>query len=124
MLPQQNMPGIWLAVVFMAVATAGLGACTPWPGLATGGLAERHATDWGPLRTLQERYDTVLKAGADRLAAGRMEEAHLLLIRAQREHEGALVEDADVTLAKAEGVIAGIEHDVGKRARQRRQARN
>ena len=118
-------PGTWLVLFALIVATAGLEACTPWPGLATGGLAERHQSDWRALLDLEARYDAVQLAGADRFAAGAMVEARLLLTRAQREYEGGLLEDSNHTLTQADSLIASIEHDMTKkRASLRGPARN
>ena len=116
--------GNWRVVLAMFVATAGLEACTPWPGPATGGLAERRQTDWRPLLNLEARYNAVQLAGADRFAAGAMVEARLLLTRAQREYEGGLLEDSNLTLTQAERLIALIEDDMShKRASLRRPPR-
>ena len=109
-----------LVVAVVLVTGAGLSACTPWPGPATGGFAERFRTTWPALQMLEDRYADAGRAGGARLQPARMDEAYLLLIRAQREFEGGLVEDANLSLSKADIVISGIERDL----RPRRHARN
>lgn len=124
MFHQSNRPIYWLAVLAFAIATAGLEGCTAWPGPATGGLAERKPTQWPALRSLEQRHDAAVRAGGDRFAAGRMAELRLLITRAQREEEGGLLADADVSLAKADRLLAAIERDLntnhsGNRSRPR-----
>jgi hypothetical protein len=101
-----------LVIALVLVTGAGLTACTPWPGPATGGFAERYRTNWPALQVLEDRYVSAGRAGGVRFAAGRMDEAHLLLIRAQREFEGGLIEDANLSIAKADTVISAIERDL------------
>ena len=115
MVPYMRLANVWL---FLAVTgVTALGGCTPWPGPASGGWAERFATDWVALRELQDRYHSAQRSGGDRFAAGQMVEAHLLIIRAQREHEGGLGEDSNLTLAQADRVMTKIEHELrAKRA--------
>ena len=120
-----SWPRHLVVVLVLAVATSGLEACTPWPGAATGGFAERYRTDWAPLRIVDGRYNSALQAGANRYAAGRMVDVRLLLTRAQREHEGGLLADSDVTLAKADRAMSAIERDVNiRRTVSRRDPRN
>ena len=120
MLTQAKQVGCWLVVWALVASTAGLQACAPWPGMATGGLAERHLTDWPELARLQQRYNAAAVAGADRFQAGKLDVAHLLLIRAQREDEGGLFEDSKLTLTKADSVITEIERDLSKLRASRR----
>ena len=101
------------AVLAFLVIT-GLQACTPWPGPATGGFAERHPTDWPPLIALEHRYNGAVQAGAERWTAGPIVDARLLLTRAQREYEGGLIEDADLTLSKADGLLTFIERELSR----------
>jgi type IV pilus biogenesis protein CpaD/CtpE len=116
MQPKFKAPGgIWLVSFVVVAATTALGGCTPWPTYATGGLAERYQTAWAPLAGLERRYDAALRAGGDRFAASRMIDTQLLLARAQREHEGGLIEDANLTLTKADGLLRNIEHDLQAR---------
>ena len=103
-----------LSVLAFLVLIAGLQACTPWPGPATGGLAERHPTEWPPLITLEHRYNGAIRAGAERWTAGPIVDARLLLTRAQREHEGGLIDDADLTLAKADVMLTFIERELSR----------
>ncbi len=91
---------------------AGLGGCTPWPDYATGGLAERHATDSAAIVLLENRYETLVTAGGLRLAAGRMTDASLLLVRARREHAAGLLEDAERSTWQVESMLASIERDI------------
>ena len=106
-------PGNWLAVSALVVATVGLEACTAWPGPATGGYAERRPTQWAALLSVQQRHDAAVRAGAQRFAAGRIVELRLLITRAQRENEGGLLADADVTLERADRLMSLIERDLG-----------
>jgi hypothetical protein len=104
-------------LMVMLVAVAGLAGCTPWPMEASGGLAERHATQWGAALQMDDRYQRLFNGGAVSWAPSRMMDARILLARARREHTGELDADAEATLRLADGVLVTLEHDMEKRSR-------
>lgn len=114
--------GLWLrgpgVRLLLAVAAAGLGACTPWPEYATGGMAERHPTTSPAILVLEERCEAVGRAGGDRFLPGRMTDTRLLLQRARREVAGELTADSDQTLLRAEMLLSAIERDLASRRRR------
>ena len=114
-MPRTSTPSKLLsrrAVLAVAAAGAFLAGCAPWPGEATGGLAERHPSDWVQGRQIEERYMTLANAGADMRMPARMGEARELLIRARREHAGGLIKDAAYTLGAVDTMLSSIEHDM------------
>ncbi len=105
------------ALLWVVIATlVGLSGCTPWPMEASGGLAERHPTNWGAALQLDDRYQRLFNEGAVSWAPARMMEARILLARARREHTGELFDDAEATLRLAHGILTSLEHDTAKRA--------
>lgn len=88
------------------------GGCAPWPGEATGGLAERHPTDWSAGTAMEERFVALLKAGADARMPARMLDARDLMIRARREYAGGLVKDAERTLGAVDVMLSSIEREM------------
>lgn len=108
------------AAVLAMLMLPALAGCTPWPEYGTGGLAERQPTESAAVVLLDNRYQALVAAGALRLAAGRMTEANLMLVRARREFAAGLFEDSDHSLAKADAIIASLERDIRpQRARPR-----
>jgi hypothetical protein len=93
-----------------------LSGCTPWPMQATGGLAERHALDWGAALQMDDRYQRLFHAGVVSWAPSRMMDARILLARARREHTGDLIDDAEASLRLADGILTTLEHDLAKRS--------
>jgi hypothetical protein len=111
-----------LIVVALAAVTM-LTACTPWPMQATGGLAERHALEWGAALQMDDRYQRLFHGGAVSWAPSRMMDARILLARARREHTGDLIDDAEASLRLADGILTTLEHDMAKRSQPQAKAR-
>lgn len=61
---------------------------------------------------MEQRYLDLMRAGANEFAAGRMDEARILMTRALREHEGGLPIEAELTRERAERILATIENDM------------
>lgn len=100
-----------------------LPGCTPWPVSGSGGLAERHPVMWPDALVVQDRCLEVLRRGGREIAAGRMDEIRILLVRAVREYEGGLEVEAQLTLARADLILSGVERDL-RRARPTDRARS
>lgn len=109
---RQILTGTSLA--FAVTLTLALAGCTPWPDYANGGMAERHAVGWRPVRSAQQRHDALVNAGAERFFPARMVDVRNLINRAMREHEGGLLRDADLTIFRAEELIFLVEADMQK----------
>lgn len=104
---------IALAFAFCApLPLAGLGGCVPWPGYATGGLAERHPTESPEIVLLESRYEALAEAGAMQSSAARMTETNLMLMRARREFAAGLVEDAQHSAMQVDAMLAVMERDI------------
>ncbi|WP_284179831.1 hypothetical protein [Rhabdaerophilum sp. SD176] len=83
------MPRLAILVLIAGLA----GGCATWPEPGTGGFAERRPVEDPGLQGLTMRYETLRQRGAERWAAGLADEARLLLIRAQRNHQAGLADD-------------------------------
>jgi hypothetical protein len=121
---QHKRPGVLTNLVVVLACALMLGACTPWPEYATGGLAERHPTAWAPMLALQGRYNALTDIGTERFYPARLVEIRNLINRAMREREGGLAADAEFTLTRAAELVSLAENDMrklkpGSRSRQR-----
>ncbi|MEQ1696021.1 MAG: hypothetical protein ABL901_09310 [Hyphomicrobiaceae bacterium] len=121
---QANVPQPVVRAAVVIALTMMLAGCTPWPEYASGGLAERHYTGWGPVLHLRDRYHALTLSGADRFYPGRLVDVRNLINRATREHEGGLPDDAMLSVARAGELLSLVEADMrkqmsGGRPRQR-----
>jgi hypothetical protein len=71
--------------------------CTPWPGRAEGGLAERYDIENPISAELRARYEAVVARGAAQRTPARLLEVKGVIIRAHREWAGGLHIDAERT---------------------------
>ncbi|MCZ8183943.1 MAG: hypothetical protein O9322_13295 [Beijerinckiaceae bacterium] len=96
-----------LAILVLVASLAG--GCATWPEAGTGGFAERRAVEDPGLQGLTTRYESLRHRGAERWAAGLADEARLLLIRAQRNHQAGLIDDLADDRLRLARVLDAIE---------------
>jgi hypothetical protein len=96
-----------LAILLLVASLAG--GCATWPEPGTGGFAERRPVEDPGLQGLTARYEGLRQRGAERWAAGLADEARLLLIRAQRNHQAGLDDDLAEDQRRLARVLDAIE---------------
>lgn len=96
-----------LAILLLVASLAG--GCATWPEPGTGGFAERRPVEDPGLQGLTARFEGLRQRGAERWAAGLADEARLLLIRAQRNHQAGLDDDLAEDQRRLARVLDAIE---------------
>ena len=91
---------------------AALTACTSWPQEGRGGFAERRAIADPALQSLAFRFETQRRRGADRFAAGLVDEAITAFVRAQRNEMAGIHDDFAVDLAHLQSLLDRIERHI------------
>lgn len=98
--------------VFFLPLLFALGACSSWPDEGRGGLAERRAVADPTLQALVDRFERQRQRGADRLAAGLVDETKTMLVRAQRNAAAGIADDFAVDLDYLKTLLDQIERHI------------